>query len=49
MTACNHGGKLDADGFLLGDREGVDQAVNGFGRPGGVERAKNQSGLFPPP
>ena len=41
-----HGGKLDADGFLLVDGEGVDQTVNGLGRAGGVQGAENQVARF---
>ena len=41
-----NGGELDADGFLLVNGEGVDQTVNGLGRAGGVEGAKDQVARF---
>ena len=46
MTACKHGGKLDADGFLLLHGEGVDNTVNRLGRAGGVQGAEDQVAGF---
>ena len=49
ITACKHRGKLDADLLLLVGRKGVDDAVNGLGRAGRVQRAEDQVARFPPP
>ena len=46
MTACDAGGKLDADLFLLVGGKGVDDAVDGLGRAGRVQRAENQVARF---